>query len=103
TQAARFREMALRMATPAGAAEYYAAALDRGYAIVAFNYQQCGADDREKWRDSPFFAAYPDYDWHDLAAWAWGMSRCVDYLQTQPFADKSKLIALGHSRLGKAT
>ena len=31
------------------------------------------------------------------------MSRCVDYLQTQAFADKSKLIALGHSRLGKTT
>ena len=30
------------------------------------------------------------------------MSRCVDYLETQPFADASKLIALGHSRLGKA-
>jgi hypothetical protein len=32
-----------------------------------------------------------------------GMSRVVDYLQTQPFADKSKLIAIGHSRIGKAT
>ena len=31
------------------------------------------------------------------------MSRCVDYLETQSFADKSKFIALGHSRLGKAT
>ena len=30
------------------------------------------------------------------------MSRCVDYLETQPFVDKSKLIAVGHSRLGKA-
>jgi hypothetical protein len=29
------------------------------------------------------------------------MSRVVDYLETQPFADKTKLIALGHSRLGK--
>jgi len=31
------------------------------------------------------------------------MSRCVDYLETQSFANKSKFIALGHSRLGKAT
>ena len=29
------------------------------------------------------------------------LSRVVDYLETQPFADTNKLIALGHSRLGK--
>src|SRR5437763_1806467 len=29
------------------------------------------------------------------------MSRCVDYLITDPRIDKTKLIALGHSRLGK--
>jgi hypothetical protein len=31
------------------------------------------------------------------------MSRVADYLESQPFADKTKLIAVGHSRLGKAT
>ncbi len=31
------------------------------------------------------------------------MSRCVDYLEQQSFADKAKFIAAGHSRLGKAT
>ena len=51
--------------------------------------------------ESGFFPAYPGFDWGDLAAWAWSMSRCVDYLETQPFADKAKIIAVGHSRLGK--
>lgn len=87
---------------PDAAAEQYAEALGRGYAIITFNYQECGSDDKD-WRQSAFFPAYPDYDWGDLAAWAWGMSRCVDYLEQQPWADKSKIIALGHSRLGKAT
>ena len=86
--------------TPEDAAKEYAEPLRRGYAVVTFYYQQCGADTPD-YRQSGFFPAYPGYDWGDLAAWAWGMSRCVDYLETQPFADKSKLIALGHSRLGK--
>ena len=88
--------------TPEEAARVYAQALDRGYAVVTFYYQDCGKDGGD-YRTTGFFPAYPDYDWADLAAWAWGMSRCVDYLETQDFADKAKFIALGHSRLGKAT
>jgi len=80
----------------------YAQALNRGYAVVTYNYKQCGADNKDC-RTTGFFPAYPDYDWADLAAWAWSMSRVVDYLESQPFADKHKLIAMGHSRLGKAT
>lgn len=88
--------------TPEAAAGQYAPALTRGYAVVTFYYQDCGADGRD-FRQTGFLPAYPDYDWADLAAWAWGMSRCVDYLEQQNFADKSKFIAVGHSRLGKAT
>ena len=90
-----------RSNTPESVAAQYASALSRGYAIVAFFYQDCGADNRD-YRQTGFFPAYPDCDWADLAAWAWGMSRCVDYLEQQSFADKSKFIAVGHSRLGKA-
>lgn len=85
----------------ANVAKQFAEPLRRGYAVAAFYYQQCGADTLD-YRQTGFFPAYPGYDWGDLAAWAWGMSRCVDYLETQPFVDKSKLIAVGHSRLGKA-
>jgi hypothetical protein len=88
--------------TPEAAAKQYAQALDRGYAVVTFFYQDCGQDGGD-YRKTGFFPAYPDYDWADLSAWAWGMSRCVDYLESQSFADKSKFIAVGHSRLGKAT
>jgi hypothetical protein len=99
---ARMRAMAVRMADPENAAKSYANVLDRGYAICTFGYQQAGADNAT-WHNTGFFAAYPDYDWHDLGAWAWSMSRCVDYLETQPWVDKDKFIAVGHSRLGKTT
>ena len=82
-------------------ARQFESPLSRGYAVVTFFYQQCAADQPDA-RQTGFFPAYPDYDWGTLAAWAWGMSRCVDFLETQPFADSTKFIALGHSRLGKA-
>jgi hypothetical protein len=80
----------------------YADILARGYSVMTFNYQECGADGTN-FAETGFFPAYPDYDWHDLRAWAWGMSRCVDYLEKQSFVDKTKILAVGHSRLGKAT
>jgi len=76
--------------------------LARGYAIVTYRYTQCG-EDNPNFRTNSFYPAYPNYDWGVLMGWAWGLSRVVDYLETQPFADKTKLIALGHSRLGKLT
>jgi len=82
------------------AAPGYAGVLRRGYAVMCFHYQQCGLD-KFNWRTSAFFPAYPENDWGDMAAWAWGMSRCVDYLESQSFADPRKFIAVGHSRLGK--
>ena len=84
-------------------AKTFAQPLQRGMAVMAFWYQQCGADRQADYRQTGFFPAYPDYDWGDLAAWAWGMSRCVDYLETQSFADRTRILAVGHSRLGKAT
>jgi hypothetical protein len=84
----------------AKAAAGFSNLLARGYAIATYRYTQCGADD-SSFQTSTFFPAYPGYDWGVLAGWAWGLSRCVDYLETQPFVDTNKLIALGHSRLGK--
>ena len=86
--------------TPEQAAAGFSNPLSRGYAIVTYRYTQCG-EDNSNYCNSTFYPAYPGYDWGVLAGWAWGLSRVVDYLETQPFADKDKLIALGHSRLGK--
>jgi hypothetical protein len=37
-----------------------------------------------------------------LAAWAWGMSRIMDYLERTPGCDARRAVAIGHSRMGKA-
>jgi len=85
---------------PERAARGFTNLLERGYAIVTYRYTQCG-EDNPNFRTNSFYPAYPGYDWGVLFGWTWGLSRVVDYLETQPFADTNKLIALGHSRLGK--
>ena len=42
-------------------------------------------------------------DWGVLRAWAWGASRLLDYLGTDPDTDARKVAIQGHSRYGKAS
>jgi len=84
-------------------------AIAHGYGFVTFNNNDCGEDTTLRlpdgswaFRTTRFYPAYPNYDWGLLRAWAWGVSRIVDYLQTDPAIDKNKLIVTGVSRTGKS-
>lgn len=81
--------------------------LDRGYAVATC---YCGDidPDRPEVRQGiqphlrPAGQRPGPHDWGTIAAWAWGLQRLVDYLQTDPDIDPQRIIVVGHSRLGKA-
>jgi hypothetical protein len=74
--------------------------IDRGYAVATLYHGDLEPDHPNA--PDGVRAAYSNYDWGAIAAWAWGVSRAIDYLVTDPQIDSARIAVVGHSRNGKA-
>jgi hypothetical protein len=80
--------------------------IDRGYAIATIYRGDIDPDYNDGFQKG-VRALYPELhnrgdNFSTIAAWAWGLSRALDYLQTDKDIDAKHVAVFGHSRLGKA-
>jgi hypothetical protein len=83
--------------------------LQRGYAVATIYYGDVEPDFPDGWKlgvrgalskDGTNTVFAPD-DWGAIGAWAWGLSRALDYLESDKDIDAKHVAVIGHSRLGK--
>ncbi len=85
--------------------------LSRGYALATIYYGDVEPDFDGGWRQGLRGAVAKDgtnhvfaaEEWGAIGAWAWGLSRALDHLESEAAVDARHVAVIGHSRLGKTS
>jgi hypothetical protein len=82
--------------------------LARGWGYAMFGYQDIQPDRANTLTQGAIGltlsagASQPDPEsWGAISAWAWGVSRTIDYLERDPAVDRRRIALQGFSRIGK--
>lgn len=100
--------------------------IDRGFALATVYCGDLEPDHTDGWKDGVRSTIHPRRakvenaasdggdsqghppesgadEWGAIGAWAWGLSRAMDYFETDPAIDEKRVAVMGHSRLGKTS
>lgn len=84
--------------------------VSRGYGLAVIYYGDIDPDFDDQFENGihPLFSDWaekiPESErWGSIAGWSYGLSRALDYLQTDELVDGKRVAVIGHSRLGKTS
>jgi hypothetical protein len=82
--------------------------IEKGFGMATLNYSDIDPDAPSGLTSGvrslylkPGQTAPASDEWGAISAWAWGLSRALDYLETDPGVDAARVGLMGVSRLGK--